>query len=81
MTIKVAINGYGRIGRMLLRAIYEEKFDDIQVVAINGLGGIDINAHLPIPSQIHGVPPDSKVLGVYRTPDLARLMLLSKLLF
>ena len=46
MTIKVAINGYGRIGRMLLRAIYEEKFDDIQVVAINGLGGIDINVHL-----------------------------------
>ena len=38
MTIKVAINGYGRIGRMLLRAIYEERFDDIQVVAINGLG-------------------------------------------
>ena len=46
MTIKVAINGYGRIGRVLLRAIYEEKFDDIQVVAINGLGGIDINVHL-----------------------------------
>ena len=46
MTIKVAINGYGRIGRMMLRAIYEEKFDDIQVVAINGLGGIEMNAHL-----------------------------------
>ena len=45
MTIKVAINGYGRIGRMVVRAIYEEKRDDIKVVAINGLGGIDINAH------------------------------------
>jgi glyceraldehyde 3-phosphate dehydrogenase len=44
MTIRVAINGYGRIGRMVLRAIYEEK-RDIKVVAINGLGGIDINAH------------------------------------
>ena len=31
MTMKVAINGYGRIGRVLLRAIYEEKFDDIKV--------------------------------------------------
>ena len=54
MTIKVAINGYGRIGRMLLRAIYEEKFDDIQVVAINGLGGIDINAHLTQYDSAHG---------------------------
>jgi glyceraldehyde 3-phosphate dehydrogenase len=54
MTIKVAINGYGRIGRMMLRAIYEEKFDDIQVVAINGLGGIDINAHLTQYDSAHG---------------------------
>lgn len=46
MTIRVAINGYGRIGRMVLRALYEEKKHDIKVVAINGLGGIDINAHL-----------------------------------
>lgn len=46
MTIRVAINGYGRIGRMVLRAIYEENRTDLQVVAINGLGGIDINAHL-----------------------------------
>ena len=59
MTIKVAINGYGRIGRMLLRAIYEEKFDDIQVVAINGLGGIDINAHLTQYDSAHGRFPGS----------------------
>jgi glyceraldehyde 3-phosphate dehydrogenase len=39
---------------MLLRAIYEEKFDDIQVVAINGLGGIDINAHLTQYDSAHG---------------------------
>ena len=54
MKIKVAINGYGRIGRMMLRAIYEEKFNHIQVVAINGLGGIDINAHLTQYDSAHG---------------------------
>jgi glyceraldehyde 3-phosphate dehydrogenase len=54
MTIKVAINGYGRIGRMVVRAIYEEKRDDIKVVAINGLGGIDINAHLTQYDSAHG---------------------------
>jgi glyceraldehyde 3-phosphate dehydrogenase len=54
MKIKVAINGYGRIGRMMLRAIYEEKFGDIQVVAINGLGGIEMNAHLTQYDSAHG---------------------------
>jgi glyceraldehyde 3-phosphate dehydrogenase len=57
MTIKVAINGYGRIGRMVVRAIYEEKRDDIKVVAINGLGGIDINAHLTQYDSAHGRVP------------------------
>jgi len=54
MTIRVAINGYGRIGRMVLRAIYEEKRTDLKVVAINGLGGIDINAHLTQYDSAHG---------------------------
>jgi hypothetical protein len=36
---------------------------------------------LRLPSNIHGIPPDSKILGADRTPDFARLMLLSKLLF
>jgi len=54
MTIRVAINGYGRIGRMVLRALYEEKKHDIKVVAINGLGGIDINAHLTQYDSAHG---------------------------
>ena len=54
MAIRVAINGYGRIGRMVLRAIYEEKRDNLQVVAINGLGGIDINAHLTQYDSAHG---------------------------
>lgn len=54
MTIRVAINGYGRIGRMVLRALYEEKKHDIKVVAINGLGGIEINAHLTQYDSAHG---------------------------
>lgn len=54
MTIRIAINGYGRIGRMVLRALYEEQKHDIKVVAINGLGGIDINAHLTQYDSAHG---------------------------
>jgi glyceraldehyde 3-phosphate dehydrogenase len=47
MTIKVAINGYGRIGRNVLRAHYEGgKRHDIQIVAINDLGDPKTNAHL-----------------------------------
>ncbi len=46
MTIKVAINGYGRIGRNVLRAHYEGgKKNDIQIVAINDLGNAESNAH------------------------------------
>ena len=55
MTIKVAINGYGRIGRNILRALYEsEKRDQIQVVAINDLGDSKINAHLTKYDTVHG---------------------------
>lgn len=55
MTIKVAINGYGRIGRNVLRAIYEEGYrQDIQVVAVNDLGNANINAHLTIYDTVHG---------------------------
>ena len=47
MAIKVAINGYGRIGRNILRALYEGgKKHDIQIVAINDLGDPKTNAHL-----------------------------------
>ena len=47
MTIRVAINGFGRIGRNILRALYEGNYrDQIQVVAINDLGAADMNAHL-----------------------------------
>ena len=46
MAVKVAINGFGRIGRNVLRAIYESKRTDIEVVAINDLGPVETNAHL-----------------------------------
>jgi glyceraldehyde 3-phosphate dehydrogenase len=55
MTIKVAINGYGRIGRNVLRAHYEGgKQHDIQIVAINDLGDAKINAHLTRHDTVHG---------------------------
>jgi len=55
MTIKVAINGYGRIGRNILRAFYEGgKKQDIQIVAINDLGNAESNAHLTRYDTTHG---------------------------
>jgi glyceraldehyde 3-phosphate dehydrogenase len=58
MTIKVAINGYGRIGRNILRAHYEGgKKHDIQIVAINDLGDAKINAHLTQYDTAHGKFP------------------------
>ncbi len=58
MTIKVAINGYGRIGRNILRAHYEGgKKHDIQIVAINDLGDTKINAHLTKYDTAHGPFP------------------------
>ena len=55
MTIRVAINGFGRIGRNILRAKYENsEYDDIQIVAINDLGDSSINAHLLVHDTVHG---------------------------
>jgi glyceraldehyde 3-phosphate dehydrogenase len=54
MTVKVAINGFGRIGRNVLRAIYESKRTDIEVVAINDLGPVETNAHLLRFDSVHG---------------------------
>jgi len=60
MTIKVAINGYGRIGRNVLRAHYEGgKQNDIQIVAINDLGNPESNAHLTRYDTAHGKFPGS----------------------
>ena len=64
MTIRVAINGFGRIGRNILRAKYENnKYEDIQIVAINDLGDSSINAHLLVHDTVHGkcsMPVDVK---------------------
>ena len=63
MTIKVAINGYGRIGRNILRAHYESgKKNDIQIVAINDLGNTESNAHLTRYDTAHGKFPGTVVV-------------------
>jgi glyceraldehyde 3-phosphate dehydrogenase len=55
MTIKVGINGYGRIGRNVLRALYEgDKRSQLQIVAVNDLGDANINAHLTRFDTVHG---------------------------
>ncbi|HEY3327226.1 MAG TPA: type I glyceraldehyde-3-phosphate dehydrogenase [Novimethylophilus sp.] len=54
MAIRVAINGYGRIGRNVLRALYESGRKDIQIVAINDLGNAETNAHLTRHDTVHG---------------------------
>mgnify|MGYP001367720175 CR=1 FL=1 len=63
MTIRVAINGYGRIGRNILRAHYEGgKKHDVQFVAINDLGNAQTNAHLTRYDTVHGKFPGSVVV-------------------
>ena len=58
MTIKIGINGYGRIGRNILRALYESgRTDELQIVAINDLGNAETNAHLTQYDSAHGKFP------------------------
>jgi glyceraldehyde 3-phosphate dehydrogenase len=54
MTVRVAINGFGRIGRLVLRSIVEHARRDIEVVAINDLGPVETNAHLLRYDSVHG---------------------------
>jgi glyceraldehyde 3-phosphate dehydrogenase len=54
MTTKIAINGFGRIGRNVLRALMESGRDDLEVVAINDLGPVETNAHLFRFDSVHG---------------------------
>ena len=64
MTVKVFINGFGRIGRNVLRAIVESGRRDIEVVALNDLGPVETNAHLLRYDSVHGrFPSDVKVDG------------------
>jgi glyceraldehyde 3-phosphate dehydrogenase len=64
MTIRVAINGFGRIGRNVLRAIAEAGRKDIEVVAVNDLGPVETNAHLLRFDSVHGrFPGEVTVAG------------------
>jgi glyceraldehyde 3-phosphate dehydrogenase len=63
MTVKVAINGFGRIGRNVLRAIVESGRTDIEVIAINDLGPVATNAHLLQYDSVHGRFPVKVVAG------------------
>ena len=64
MSVRVAINGFGRIGRNILRAIVESARDDIIVVGINDLGPVETNAHLLRYDSVHGkFPADVNVNG------------------
>ena len=63
MTVKVAINGFGRIGRNVLRAIVESGRTDIEVVAINDLGPVETNAHLLRFDSVHGRFPATVTTG------------------
>jgi len=73
MTVKVAINGFGRIGRNVLRAIVESGRTDIEVAAINDLGPVETNAHLMRYDSVHGrfpgtVTVDDDTIDVGRGP-------------
>jgi glyceraldehyde 3-phosphate dehydrogenase len=64
MPVRVAINGFGRIGRLVLRSIVEHGRKDIVVVAINDLGPVETNAHLLRYDSVHGrFPAEVKVVG------------------
>jgi glyceraldehyde 3-phosphate dehydrogenase len=57
MATRIAINGFGRIGRLVLRALHESRRDDVQCVAINDLGSVHANAHLLKYDSVHGPFP------------------------
>ncbi|MDX2221819.1 MAG: type I glyceraldehyde-3-phosphate dehydrogenase [Rhodospirillaceae bacterium] len=64
MAVRVALNGFGRIGRMVFRALIESRRSDIEVVAINDLGPAESNAHLLKYDSVHGpLPADVAVVG------------------
>ncbi|HSG94081.1 MAG TPA: type I glyceraldehyde-3-phosphate dehydrogenase, partial [Afifellaceae bacterium] len=73
MAVRVAINGFGRIGRNILRAIMESGRSDIEVAAINDLGPVETNAHLMRYDSVHGrfpgtVTVDGETIDVGRGP-------------
>jgi len=80
MAIKVAINGYGRIGRNIMRALYESgRTNEIQIVAINDLGDSKTNAHLTKYDTVHGkFPFDVSVDGDYIVINGDRIRVLAE---
>ncbi len=85
MSVRLAINGFGRIGRLVLRAVRERHADDITVVAINDLGDAATNAHLFAYDSVHGRYPgtvtheedalvvDGQRIQVFANPDPATI--------
>ena len=71
MSVNVAINGFGRIGRLVLRALYESNRDDLKVVAINDLGSVEANAHLLKWDSNHG-PFPGEIIVKEDTIDLGK---------
>ena len=80
MTINVGINGYGRIGRNILRALYESgRTDEIRIVAVNDLGDAETNAHLTRYDSAHGKFPGTvEVDGDYMLVNGDRIRVLSE---
>ena len=79
MTVRVAINGFGRIGRLVMRAIYERGRGDIEVVAINDLGNAETNAHLLKYDSVHGqIGKEISVSGDVMTVGGAPVKVLSE---
>lgn len=80
MSVKIAINGYGRIGRNVLRAIYEEgRNDEFTIVAVNDLGDAETNAHLTRFDTAHGpFPGDVAVDGDYMVVNGDRIRVLAE---
>ncbi|MCH7828953.1 MAG: type I glyceraldehyde-3-phosphate dehydrogenase [Proteobacteria bacterium] len=80
MTIKVGINGYGRIGRNILRALYEsDKRSQIEIVAVNDLGDTNTNAHLTRRDTAHGrFPGTIEVDGDYMVVNGDRIRVLAE---
>lgn len=79
MAIKVAINGYGRIGRNVLRALYESGRKDVQIVAINDLGDANTNAHLTQYDTAHGkFPGQVSVDGDYMVVNGDKIRVLAE---
>jgi glyceraldehyde 3-phosphate dehydrogenase len=63
MALRVAINGFGRIGRLVLRATQETRCEDVEIVAINDLGPVETNAHLLRYDSVHGRFPGTITTG------------------